>query len=216
MAEFIPGLKLGELFYREAVLPILDSHFPHLAHTAALIGSGSEILGFDTPMSSDHHWGPRVMLFVPEEHVSDIAEPIKEILAHNLPYTFYDYSTHFSPPNPGDNGTQQLQPLASGPVNHRVEVLSIRGFFNDYLDVDPYGEIETADWLTFTEQRLLTVTRGAVYHDGLALESIRARLAYYPHDVWLYLLAAGWSRIGQEEAFIGRTGSVGDEKQVRG
>jgi hypothetical protein len=29
--------------------------------------------------------------------------------------------------------------------------------------------------------------------------------------VWLYLLAAQWKKISQEEAFVGRTGEVGDE-----
>ena len=38
-----------------------------------------------------------------------------------------------------------------------------------------------------------------------------AKFAYYPHDVWLYLMAAGWSRIGQEERLMGRAGLVGDE-----
>jgi hypothetical protein len=51
-----------------------------------------------------------------------------------------------------------------------------------------------------------------VFHDGLGqLEPIRAKLHYYPHDVWLYLLAAQWRRIAQEEAFVGRCGQVGDE-----
>src|SRR5204863_4867462 len=39
----------------------------------------------------------------------------------------------------------------------------------------------------------------------------RERFAYYPRDVWLYLLAAQWKRISQEEAFMGRCGDVGDE-----
>jgi len=60
MPDFIPGLELGRLYYLEAVKPVLDSFF--LQYSAALIGSGSEILGFDTEMSTDHHCGPRVML----------------------------------------------------------------------------------------------------------------------------------------------------------
>lgn len=46
MSEFIPGLTLCGDFYREAVRPILDDAFPGLPHSAALIGSGSEVLGF--------------------------------------------------------------------------------------------------------------------------------------------------------------------------
>jgi hypothetical protein len=59
---------------------------------------------------------------------------------------------------------------------------------------------------------LLEVTAGAVYYDGLGqLVALREQLAYYPHDIWLYRLAAQWRRIAQEEAFVGRTGDVGDD-----
>lgn len=40
MPEFIPGLELGELFYRNAVRPILAVHFPGLAYDAAIVGPG--------------------------------------------------------------------------------------------------------------------------------------------------------------------------------
>jgi hypothetical protein len=40
---------------------------------------------------------------------------------------------------------------------------------------------------------------------------MRQRLHYYPHDVWLYLLACQWMRISQEEPFVGRAGDVGDD-----
>ncbi|MGE5223761.1 MAG: DUF4037 domain-containing protein [Omnitrophica WOR_2 bacterium] len=62
------------------------------------------------------------------------------------------------------------------------------------------------------QQQLLSVTAGRVFLDGLGqLDAARAKLAYYPHDVWLYLLAAQWMRISQEEHFMGRTGQAGDE-----
>ena len=67
MSDFIPGLELSRRFFEEAVEPILETEFPGLRFAAALVGSGSEVLGFDTEMSSDHHWGPRVMLFLDEE-----------------------------------------------------------------------------------------------------------------------------------------------------
>ena len=71
--------------------------------------------------------------------------------------------------------------------------------------------LEPADWLTFPEQRLRTITGGAIYHDDVGLGQVRARFAYYPDDIWLYLLAAAWARIGQEEHLMGRAGMVGDE-----
>ena len=49
--HFVPGLDLAEAFYREAVRPILDRHYPGQVHSAALLGYGSEALGYDTPLS---------------------------------------------------------------------------------------------------------------------------------------------------------------------
>jgi hypothetical protein len=61
----------------------------------------------------------------------------------------------------------------------------------------------------FEAVRPLTV--GPVFQDEVNLEPARARFAYYPHEVWLYLLASGWARIGQEEHLMGSAGLVGDE-----
>jgi len=211
MADFIPGLTLCGDFYREAVRPLLDDAFPGLAHSAALIGSGSEVLGFDDEMSSDHHWGPRVQLFVSETDHPQVADAIHTTLAARLPYTFRGYSTHFSEPDSNDSGVQHLTVLESGPVNHRVSVSTIRGFLQSYLGFDISSPLTPADWLTFPQQKLRTFTGGAVYHDGVGLEAIRTHFAWYPQDVWFYLLAAGWARIGQEEHLMGRAGLVGDE-----
>jgi hypothetical protein len=211
MTDFVPGLELARLFYLEAVKPILDTSFPGLRYAAALIGTGSEVLGFDTEMSSDHHWGPRAMLFLKEEHYNQHREEITRILRDRLPLRFQGYSTNFTPPDTADNNTQRLEEIDEGPVNHRVELLTIRGFFLDYLNFDINHEIEPADWPTFPEQMLRTITGGAVYHDEIGLQAVRDRFSYYPHDVWLYLLASGWARIGQEEHLMGRAGMVGDE-----
>ncbi len=209
-STFIPGRQLAARFYDEAVRPILDAHFPALKYAAALIDSGSEVLGFDDGTSTDHHWGPRVQLFVGEADRPS-AEAIKAALARHLPYEFLGYPTSFTEPNLSDNGTQHLQRVTGGPVKHRVEVRTARDFLQHYLGFDVEQPLEAADWLTFSEQRLRTVTAGPLFHDDVGLGQVRARLVYYPRDVWLYVLAAGWARIGQEEHLMGRAGVVGDE-----
>ena len=70
---FIPGLRLSEVLFEEAVRPILAEVFPGLRYTAALIGPGSEVLGYDTPRSTDHNWGPRLLLFVAAEEHATVA-----------------------------------------------------------------------------------------------------------------------------------------------
>ena len=61
---FIPGLRLAGDFYAEVVRPLLEEEFPALRYAAALLGPGSEVLGFDTRRSADHDWGPRLQVFL--------------------------------------------------------------------------------------------------------------------------------------------------------
>jgi hypothetical protein len=210
MPEFISGLRLGSLFYEEAVEPALVSEFAGLVHSAALIGYGSEVLGYDTPRSTDHEWEPRLLLFLTEENYESRRGRITKVLSRKLPYEFMGYSTHFGEPD--EEGVRLRQEKTSGTVDHKVEVHTIRRFFESHIGLNPYEVLGPIDWLTVPGQKLLEVTAGCVYHDGLGeLEAVRARLAYYPGDVWLYLLSAQWRRIGELEAFVGRAGEVGDE-----
>jgi len=94
MPDFMHGLELNRIFYQEAVRPILDREFPALQYSTALIGIGSEVLGFDI-----------------------------------------------------------------------------------------HTELDAIDWLTIPQEKLRTVTAGAVYHDGIGLEAVRERFSYYPTDV---------------------------------
>ena len=210
MPNFIPELELSSLFYEDAVKPILDVHFAGLSYSAALIGLGSEVLGYDSERSTDHSWGPRLQLFVAEPDYGIYGSKISEALAEGLPREFHGYPTNRS--GPDDDGVRVLEPITTGPVNHWVEVQTIRSFFRAALGVDCYRSINPKDWLTFSEQSLRSVTRGAVYSDRpVDLTTIRARFNYYPNDVWLYLLGAQWRRIQQDEPFMARCGEAGDE-----
>jgi hypothetical protein len=209
-SHFIPGLKLSELFYQEAVKPILAERFPDLRYSAGLLGGGSEVLGFDTPQSMDHHWGPRMQLFVSEEDFEKYSERITAVLSEKLPHKFHGIPTNFAEPDP--MGVRLSEETKSGAIKHRVEVHTVDSFFKAYLGLDVGKEITVPDWLTLPEQRLLAVTAGKVFVDGLnELEPIRKKFYYYPHDVWLYLLSCQWTKISQEEAFVGRCFEVGDE-----
>ncbi len=207
----INGLDLCESFYRKAIEPILASDFPGLNYSAALLGDGSEILGFDTEMSRDHDWGPRGMLFLRQSDYTKYAEAIKIALSEKLPKSFLGYPTGFSEPDPNDNGTQQLELSETGTVNHLVEILTPEKFFFHHIRFETDKDIEPADWLTFSEQKLATIAAGRIFDDQIELQTIRSRFTYYPHEVWLYLLASGWTRIEQEEHLMGRAGYVDDE-----
>ena len=206
---FIPGLQLSELFYKEAVQPLLAQRFPDLVYSAALIGSGSDVLGFDTPQSMDHDWGSKLMLFLGEADHQAHRDEIDQTLRRELPREIHGYPTSFGR---HENGTTVMAATGSGPIQHGVAFLTVRGFFKSVLNFDPTGDIRAADWVGVPGYRLPMLTAGRVFHDGLGqLEPVRARLRYYPGDVWLYLLAAQWRRIAQEEPFMGRCGQVGDD-----
>lgn len=210
MPKFIPGLKLCELFYQREVRPILRKEFSALRYSAALIGWGSEVLGFDTAMSRDHHWGPRVLLFLNDEDYPKVKDKIIHALSDNLPYEFLGYSTNYSKPDA--DGVRHPIRIKRGPVKHMVQVFTLKSFFEARLGYDPSKKIGVMDWLTFPQQRLLETVSGEVYHDGLVkLRKIQKKLEFYPREIWLYMLAAQWTKISQEEAFVGRAGDVGDE-----
>lgn len=186
---FIPGVRLAERFYTEAVAPLLDRQLPGLPHAAALIGPGSEVLGLDTARSTDHDWGPRVQLFLSPADLRRHGPRLSRLLAEDLPGTF-----------------------AGWPRVRPVEVAGLGTWCTGQLGFDPRAGVTTQDWLATPTQHLAEFTGGAVFRDDTGeLTEARARLRWYPDDVWRYVLAAQWNRIGQEEPFVGRCGEVGDE-----
>ncbi|TWF81457.1 uncharacterized protein DUF4037 [Pseudonocardia hierapolitana] len=201
---FVAGLQLSRAFYAEAVQPLLEE----VPHSAARIGPGSEVLGFDTPRSADHEWGPRLEVFLSPADAGRIPE-LHRRLAEHLPRTFHGWPTHFEPVE-GDHAGRMTP--TDGPVRHRVGLTTVEEWCQERLGVDPRRGLSSGDWLATPAQALAEATAGAVFHDGLGeLEPLRAVLAWYPPDVWRYVLACQWRRIAQEEAFVGRTGEVGDE-----
>lgn len=174
-------------------------------YSAARLGVGSDVLGFDTPQSRDHDWGPRVDLFFEGEDFDRIGKAVYDTLAMELPFHFNGYSTHFA-------YDYLMGETDERPITHRARVHSVESFFQSYIGFSPGSDITEVTWLKTPEQKLRTIRSGHVYHDGLgALEPIKKKLHWYPDDIWYYLLACQWVRIDQEEPFMARCGDVGDE-----
>jgi hypothetical protein len=206
---FIPGAELCRLFYEEAVRPVMERRFPGLAHGAARLEAGSEVLGFDTPTSTDHGWGPRVTLLVRRaEWTPGLAAEVTRVMADELPFDVRGYPTHFTQPWAVMTRTT-ARPISRGVTLAGAAAL-LRGWTG--LDVLEGWPPPTAAWLTAPEHHLRTAVCGPVYRDDTGeLALARERLRWYPRDVWFYLLASVWKRISQEEAFQGRCGDAGDE-----
>lgn len=210
---FVPGLKLCKLFFQEAVRPIMDANFPGVVYSAGRLDYGSDVLGFDTPQSRDHGWGPKVSLFLSQGDFSQFKDQISKAMANQLPAEIHGYPTNFDVPFSGEGG---MMASATGRVNHWVGVTTIADFFKGYLGFNPAGSISVVDWLTAPQHHLRTIASGVVFHDGLdQLMNLQHSLCWYPRDIWLYLLANQWRRIDQEEPFMARCGDVGDETGSR-
>jgi hypothetical protein len=190
MSAFVPGIELNRRFYDEIVAAIVQP-WPH---SAAHLGWGSDVLGYDTERSMDHGWGPRMRVFVDEGDI----DAVRAALDAQLPATFGGHPVRYG--------------WDEWPVRHYVEVATLGSWLQFELGHDATTGIDTIDWLVMPQQKLLGVVRGAVFHDGLGvLAPLRLQLAYFPDEVWRWVLACEWQRVSQEEAFVGRTAEVGDE-----
>lgn len=189
MADHLRGRDLAAGFYADIVAPLVA-----VPHAAAFIGWGSDVIGYDTVRSTDHGWGPRLQVFVDAGAVADVRASID----HGLPETYAGWPVRF--------GWDEVAP------RHHVEVTTLGAWLVTHLGFDASSAITTLDWLLTPQQLLLELTAGAVFHDDTgALQRTRTALAWYPDDVWRWLLACQWHRLAQEEPFVGRTAEVGDD-----
>ncbi|WP_137153123.1 DUF4037 domain-containing protein [Devosia sp. FKR38] len=202
------GIALSRAFYGELVRPWLTEVAPNLKHAAALIGYGSELLGFDDEMSRDHNWGPRVHLYVSRADFDARAQALVTGFSRATPESFHGEPIGWrSRPHPPANS-----PDALGAAEHGLEIHTIEGRLEAALGLRSLADVEVLTWLGFTQQGLLSLTAGAVFHDDTGeLTALRERMAYFPDDVWLYRIACQWRRIAEEQAFVGRAGMAGDD-----
>ncbi len=209
MMKFIPGLQLSQLTFTEIIQPMMQVDFPQVQYSAARLDWGSDVLGFDTPMSMDHGWGPRLQIFLDERDYLVLQEKLDHHFADHLPFEVHGFPMNFGEPY-SEGGVMSFK--ETYPIHHGISITTPDHFLSDYLGVDISQRISPEVWLTLPQQKLRTIRSGKIYYDGLkSLNKIRQLLHWYPHDLWLYLMANQWQRIDQKEPFMGRTGDVGDE-----
>jgi hypothetical protein len=147
-------------------------------------------------MSRDHDWGLRLQLFVP-----DADRPrVLSMLEQEAPTRFRGLPVRFG--------------FSADPVERlRVDVTSVSAFAQQQLGFDPRGDSALlVDWLSLTGQSALEVVSGAVFEDQAGeLTRLREALAWYPDELWWYVVACDWQRIDQELPLMGRAGDRGDE-----
>jgi hypothetical protein len=200
--DMVHGSALAELFFERAVKPIIEPMLSGVGYTAGRLGSGSDVLDLDDDRSHDHDFGCRLTVLVDDEHRGLLAD-VDAALEAGLPHDVDGWPTRF--PTSWNNR-----------IGHKVDLHTVHDFAASRLGFDLRSAPQPAEWLCLTGQSVLEVAAGPVFHDTTtAYRRVKATLEWYPPDLWRYVLAAGWRRLGQELPFVGRTAELGDEAGSR-
>ena len=166
-------------FWSDIVFPLLLSHFPtQTAQMAAgFFGYGSDVLRLDDQYSTDHHFGLRVNILLPDAMMQAQGRAIEDMLAAHLPQTWRGRELR--------EGYTRTKGVALAALDHHL--LSTIGL--------PHAPRSLTDWLQIPEEDITHIVAGEVWHDPSArFSTIRhSLLAYYPEPVRLRRLAH-WSR----------------------
>ena len=161
---FVPAAELSRAFYYEVARPLLGDR----PHAAGLLGWGSDVLGYDTERSTDHGWGPRLLVFLDDEAA---VETVQRSVSARLPDEYGGWPVRF-----GWDGLE---------ATDHVTITTLGRWLVEHLGVDATAGMSTLDWLLTPQQRLLGVVGGAVHADETgAIASVRRSLSWYPDQVW--------------------------------
>jgi hypothetical protein len=195
MAAVMDGVSVARDYHRDVVAPILLSRWPGLPYAAGRLGSGSDVLGLDDGTSRDHDWGLRLTVLVEPEWVVEVDRYLEEL----LPDRYAGWPTRFAT-------------TWDARVRHRVDVATAEEFALSRLGLHVSEGLSGPDWLCLTGQSVLEVIAGPVFHDQVGtISRLRRELAWYPDDVWRYVVAADWIRLGEDLPLLGRAGQRGDD-----
>lgn len=177
------GLELSKAYYLTYGKPMLEEKFPDVLDRIAvgLAGEGSECLGFDDGVSTDHDFEPGFCLWLTKEDEARFGFALERAYAA-LPKEF---------------GTFRRQRVApAGGKRHGV--MTVEDFYARHLGCPglPQGEKE---WLYLPSYALLNASNGEVFADPLgAFSKIRQALqSGYPADVRRKKMAAHLAMMAQ-------------------
>ena len=170
------GLLLSKQFYVTYGKDMIESHFPKLASRIAvgLSGEGSECLGFDDDLSTDHDFEPAFCLWLTEQDERQYGMELARAY-RQLPKEFWGFFR------------QQLSPVGGS----RHGVMSTTAFYTRFLGA-PTAPDTHDRWLYTPSSSLLCACNGEVFRDDLGeFSTVRQVLLQgYPEDIRRKKLAA--------------------------
>ena len=147
----VKGLELARAYYETYGKPMIEEKFPEYRDriAAGLVGEGSECLGYDDALSTDHDFGPGFCLWLTKKDYRKIGSRLQEAY-DALPKEFMGYEAR--------NATSQ--------AGRRVGVFEIGEFFRGLTGFKKPPK-EEEEWLSISQERLRTAVSGAVFEDPL-------------------------------------------------
>ena len=170
------GLDLSRKYYETYGKKMLEDGFKDCLPfiSAGLVGSGSEVLGFDDEVSRDHDFEPGFCIFIPDEKIMDRKTAFQLERAYaKLPEEFEGFKR------------QKINPVGGA----RHGVIRLEDFLMEKIGSRD-GELDAYTWLRIPTQYLCEVTKGEIFYDGDGkFTAIREKLAMMPKDIRLKRLA---------------------------
>lgn len=178
------GLELARSYYETYGKPMIVEKFGEYVDRIAvgLCGEGSECLGYDDALSTDHDFGPGFCLWLTKKDYKKIGEQLQEAY-DALPKEFMGFAARNT----------------TGKAGKRVGVFEIGQFFENITGFAKAPK-KDEEWLAVSHESLRTATNGSVFADPLG-KFTKRRKAFLnePESVRIKRL---WRSIGK----MGQTG----------
>ena len=192
-------MDLCRRYFFECVQPIINEKYSSVKdyYSCALIGWGSDVLQNDDEYSRDHEWGPRLLIFVDDEHRYIIQE-LTDILNKYIPFDFLGFNTRFV--------CDEIGIRIPSSTNKGVTLIDFFTY-DEYIEnfIGVLAPKSESDWLWILENRLFEITRGEIFYDAndILKTKLQVYKNYYPLNVWKYRMAYCWLNIGWNVDVIG-------------
>lgn len=168
------GLSISKEFYTKFGLPMLENKFKEYIDKMAigLVGHGSECLGLDDKISHDHDFGAGFCIWLTDDIYDKIGNQL-QLEYNKLPADFI--------------GVNKVDACQFG--EKRVGVFKIDGFYNSILSTKKIPQTDE-EFLSITENSLLTATNGEIFTDELGeFSNIRNSIKHYPKRLLIKKIA---------------------------
>lgn len=199
-AQWKNNLESCQEFYEQYGKMMIHEHFPEYENRIAvgLVGEGSDCFGFDDIISTDHDYAIGFCMWLTERDYGDIGMELQKRYEQLL--LNYKKQVGQGPLDISDSSSDYVDEECNLFLDQRRGVFSINDFCNRILGVHlNYEKNYNIDYFAISEEKLATLTNGAIFCDELGIFSaVREKLQkYYPDKVWRMRLAQSLHEFAQ-------------------